>query len=207
MEFNNSSMKYIISVFLLFPFFLSSCSVPRYIVESNGQNTGLDFTTGKWLLNFVDATAGTQNKLTTMAVSDFSQALGARLVYVAEASGLLLPKMVEMNPSKSVIKRLKTGTDFDYFINIKANDTKKQLGNVDFSNHHFNKGGINESELILEVYDLNTSEIIYSQKVIAFVARENDNNDVHFAKSNDDLIIGAYKKMIDQLMKKSITNK
>ncbi|MDG2431498.1 hypothetical protein [Flavobacterium sp.] len=61
--------------------------------------------------------------------------------------------------------------------------------------------------MMLEVYDLNTSDIIYSQRVIAFVARGNDNDDIHFAKSNDALILGAYKRMINELMKKSITIK
>jgi hypothetical protein len=58
---------------------------------------------------------------------------------------------------------LKKRTDFDYFINNKANDIKKQLGSVDFQIIILKYRGINESELILEVYDLNTSEIIYSQ--------------------------------------------
>lgn len=190
----------------MFSFLLISCSVPRYIVDVKGQNTGLDFTKGKWLLNFVDATAGTQNKITTMATADFAKVLNLRFVYVADADGLLIPKKVEMNPSKSVMNNLKTGTDFDYFINIKAHIIKDQLGSVDFSNHHLNKGGVNESELTLEVYDLNTSKIIYSQQVIGFVSRGNDSQDVHFAKSNDNLIIGSYKKMMSELMSKSIKN-
>ena len=200
-------MKYLKMLFLLVPLVFSSCSVPRYMVDNTGLNTGLDFTKGKWLLNFVDATAGTQNKITTMAISDFSKVLNERFVYVADGIGLLLPKKTDMNPTPLVINELKKGTGFDYFINIKAQDTKKQLGSVDLSNHRFNTGGVNESEVMLEVYDLNTSDIIYSQRVIAIVARGNDNDDIHFAKSNDALILGAYKKMINELMNKSITIK
>jgi hypothetical protein len=65
---------------------------------------GWDFTTGKWLLNFVDAATEFQIGITTMAVSVFLGVARRRLfVYVADASGLLLLK--SQNKSiKSLIK-------------------------------------------------------------------------------------------------------
>lgn len=191
---------------IVISFLFLSCSIPRYLLKNSEQTTGVDFSRGKWLLNFIEATSGTQNKLNILALKDFSKILKERLVYIPNAKGLLLPKKIEINPSKLVLSNLKKGTDFDYFINIKASYVKSQLGIIDFTPHKYNKGGMNESEVILEIYDLNTSEIIYSQCVVGFVTQVSDSDDVHFSKSNDDLILGAYKKLIDDIEKKSIFN-
>jgi hypothetical protein len=71
----------------------------------------------------------------------------------------------------------------------------------------FNKGGVNSSVVIVEVYDLNLLEIIYSQKVEGFAVQSADSQDVHFSKPNSSLVLGAFKKIMKDIMKKSIKNK
>jgi hypothetical protein len=71
----------------------------------------------------------------------------------------------------------------------------------------FNKREVNSSVAIVEVYDLNLLEIIYSQKVEGFVVQSTDSQDVHFSKPNSSLVLGAYKKIMNDIMKKSIKNK
>ncbi|MDX6181757.1 hypothetical protein SGQ44_05545 [Flavobacterium sp. Fl-77] len=109
------------------------------------------------------------------------------------------------NPTKKEIKNLKIGTNFDYFINVKALKSKQNVGAIDITPHRFR----NESEtsvlVQIEIYDLNNEEIIYSETVEGSVAiSNNNNNDIIFSKSADGLIFGAYKRIKKDINKKSI---
>lgn len=192
--------------FVLFvvSFFVVSCSIPKYVFDNKGQSTGVDFTTGKWLLNNVDAPSNVENQLTALVLKDFKGFLNDRVIPINEAKGLLLPRKINVNPDKKTLEDLKKGTNFDFFINIKASKTKEDLGSVDLTPSRFNDGGMNQSEVLLEVYDLNIAEIIYSQRVIGSTELSQDNQDVHISKSSQSLLIGAYKKLIKDIEKKSI---
>lgn len=185
--------------------FSTSCSLPSYYFENKTQKTGLDFTKGKWLLNEIEAPYEVKQNLTKLALNDFSSYLSNRLVYIHNAKGILLPRKIELNPNKNQIKDLKTGTQFDYFINIKGYNSKSELANMDLTNHKFNKNSKNTGELIIEVYDLNNLEIVFSQKVVGSTsAAEGSNNDVNFYRSTNELIIGGYKKVMKEIDKMSL---
>ena len=96
---------------------------------------------------------------------------------------------------------------FDYFINIRAQKVKEDIAGIDSTPHRFKKLKKNQSEVTIEVYDLNLAEIIYSQKVIGITQRENDNDDVHFSKTSRNLIMGAYRKLMNSIEKSSIKSK
>jgi hypothetical protein len=197
----NSYEKKIAFIILLFC--LISCSFPTYVFDNKAQTTGLNFSQGKWLLNEIDAPYNVNEKLKTLAVKDFSVNLNGRLSYIYEIEGLLLPRKIRLNPNKIDLSNLKKGTNFDFFINIKATNIKNDFGSLDITPHKLNHGGENTTEVILEIYDLNHLEIIYSQRVIASIGMPKDNSDVHLSKSNNSLIIGAYKKIINDITKKS----
>lgn len=184
--------------------FLISCTMPKYIFDNKGQSTGVDFRTGKWLLNEIDAPSNVEDQLTALALKDFKGFLNDRLVLVNEAKGLLLPRKIDVNPDKKILEDLKKGTNFDFFITIKASKIKEDFGSVDLTPSRFNNGGTNQSEVLLEIYDLNLAQIIYSQRVIGSTELSQDNQDVHFSKSSRSLLIGAYKKLIKDIEKKSI---
>lgn len=184
--------------------FLISCTMPKYIFDNKGQSTGVDFRTGKWLLNEIDAPSNVEDQLTALALKDFKGFLNDRLVLVNEAKGLLLPRKIDVNPDKKALEDLKKGTNFDFFITIKASKIKEDFGSVDLTPSRFNNGGTNQSEVLLEIYDLNLAQIIYSQRVIGSTELSQDNQDVHFSKSSRSLLIGAYKKLIKDIEKKSI---
>jgi hypothetical protein len=191
-------------VFFVASTFIVSCSIPKYVFENKGQSTGVDFTTGKWLLNEVDAPSNVEDQLTALVLKDFKGFLNDRVIPINEAKGLLLPRKINVNPDKKTLEDLKKGTNFDFFINIKASKTKEDFGSVDLTPSRFNNGGMNQSEVLLEVYDLNIAEIIYSQRVIGSTELPQDNQDVHVSKSSRSLLIGAYKKLIKDIEKKSI---
>lgn len=191
-------------VFFVVSVFAVSCSIPNYVFENKGQSTGVDFTTGKWLLNEVDAPSNVEDQLTALVLKDFKGFLNDRVIPINDAKGLLLPRKINVNPDKKTLEDLKKGTNFDFFINIKASKTKEDFGSVDLTPSRFNNGGMNQSEVLLEVYDLNIAEIIYSQRVIGSTELPQDNQDVHVSKSSRSLLIGAYKKLIKDIEKKSI---
>ena len=205
-EFNNLMQQMEKKIFLvLVAILLQSCSFPSYVFDNRAQTIGVDFTKGKWLLNEIDAPYDLTKKLTELAINDFSKNLDERINYIPDTKGLLLPqKKIELNPNKTTLMNLQKGTLYDYFINIKAGNTKNDFSSLDLTNHKFNKGGQNINEVTIEIYDLNNLEIIYSQKVIASVSLPKDNQDVHFSKPSSNLILGAYRKLINDINKKSI---
>lgn len=192
------------SILFVITILFFSCTYPKYIFDNKGQSTGVDFTRGKWLLNEVDAPSNVEDKLSALALKDFKLLLSDRVTLVNEAKGLLLPRKINMNPDKSALEDIKQGTNFDYFINIKASKLKDDFGSIDLTPSRFNTGGTNQSEVFLEIYDLNNLQIIYSQRVIGSVDLPQDNQDIHFSKSSQSLMIGAYKKLMKDVQKKSI---
>src|SRR6187402_1533199 len=108
---------------------LSSCNLPSYVFYNPGQTTGVDFTNGKWLLNEIDAPADCTKYLKETSIRDFKILLGERLDYVTDVSGLLLTqKKIPLNPSKQIIADIRKGTNYDFFINIKAIKTRNDFG-------------------------------------------------------------------------------
>ena len=174
-------------------------------MENKTQNFGVDFSTGRWLLNKIEAPLRVEDKLKENVQRDFKALLGERLVNIENSSGLLLPKKIPLQPTKELLKELKIGTNFDYIINIKAANLANDFDSISLTNHKFQNGELNSNEVILEIYDLSLLDIIYSQKVIGSASiPENSSSDVHFSKSSNSLILGAYKKLMIELKQKSI---
>ena len=182
----------------------SSCNLPRYVFENKGQTTGLDFTKGKWLINNIDSPSEASVQLTKKAKDDFGKYLPNRLFFIYEPKGIILPKKITINPNKSILEEIKKGSDFDFFINIRAGKIKDELGVIDTTPNNFYNDRNNQSEVIIEVYDLNLSQIIYSQKVIGTISSTKNNGDVQFYKSSQSLILGCYKKLMKDIEGKSI---
>ena len=182
----------------------SSCNLPRYVFENKGQTTGLDFTKGKWLINNIDSPSEASVQLTKKAKDDFGKYLPNRLFFIYEPKGIILPKKITINPNKSILEEIKKGSDFDFFINIRAGKIKDELGVIDTTPINFYNDRNNQSEVIIEVYDLNLAQIIYSQKVIGTISSTKNNGDVQFYKSSQSLILGCYKKLMKDIEGKSI---
>jgi hypothetical protein len=191
---------------LLVTCLLTACSFPKYAIDSRVQRTGVDFSAGKWLLNYIDAPADVQRELEKLALQDFGS-FTPNLQHVNSVKGLLIPHKIELNPSKLTLENLKKGTGYDFFINIKAKNNSEELSSIDLTPKRFNQGGRNECEVTVEIYDLNALDVIYSKTVIGSVGRGKDNHDVHFAASSNMLIFGSYKKLIREIKKTSIFTK
>ena len=189
---------------LLLAFTLYACNLPSYVFDNKTQTTGVDFTQGKWLLNTIDAPDNVQDKLTQLARTDFAEKLDDRLSYIPETKGLLLPPKIGFQPTKAILENLKKGTQYDYLINIKAAQTRNDFGAIDLTPHRLTHDAENSNKVILEIYDLNTQQILYSQKVMATVRTKKDKQYIHLSKPSYNLIVGAYKKLIKDIDKKSL---
>ena len=197
-------MKVNIVIFWVILISLSSCNFPKYVFNNRGQTTGLDFTKGKWLLNNIDSPSEVTNQLSKKAKEDFGRYLEGRLFFIYEPKGIILPKNIPINPSKTTLEEIKKGSNFDYFLNIRAGKLKNELGVIDITPNHFYTDRNNQVEVIIEVYDLNLAQNIYSQKVIGTISSTKNNGDVQFYKSSQGLILGCYKRLMKDIEGKAI---
>lgn len=108
-----------------------------------------------------------------------------------------LPPKIPLNPSKSFIKGLKKGTDYDYYINIKCQDERNDLSNFDYTQHNYYKKQMTFGRISMEVYDLNEGTIIYKQGVYGSLD-EASGLGLNF-KPKRKVVIGCYKKLIQEI--------
>mgnify|MGYP003608057114 CR=1 FL=1 len=198
-------MKHFKLPFLFLSLIFSSCSPPTYLFTT-GQRTGVDFTQGKWLLNELDCPKDSKEKLTQKTLEFFRDNLHDRLFYINDVNGLLITRKNHLNPNRIKLKELKDGTGFDFFINIVTSKNKSDFWSIELYQNEYETGK-NKSTVILEIYDLNLQEIIYSQKVIGIDEKTEDLmaaqrpakssaliDNLSFYKTSDKLMQGALKK-------------
>lgn len=214
-------MKNFKSVYFTFPvlfiLIFSSCQSGHYMFLT-GQRTGVDFTSGKWLLNELDCPKNSKEKLTEESVKFFKKKLGDRLSYINDVNGLLITRKIHLNPNSvklKELKELKDGTGFDFFINIVTKKNKNDLSSVELYQDD-SYSGKNEASVILEIYDLNLKQIIYSQNVVGITTKGNTKSmwetekssklidNVTFYKTSNNLMTGALKRIFKDLNKRSV---
>jgi hypothetical protein len=196
---------------------LTSCNSSTYLLTNNNYRTGVDFTKGKWLLNQLDCPGNNIEKLKGEATNFFDKNLNDHYFYRENVRGLLIHYQIPLNPNKQKLKELKIGTGFDYFINISSRKNKDEIGTIGLYEDEYSSGA-NQSEVTLEIYDLNLQEIIYSQRAIGTTSARTEKSvwetkksdklidNISFHKSANKLMIGSLKKILKDLEKKSITN-
>lgn len=182
---------------------------------TSGPRSGVDFTSGKWLLNELDSPKNQRDKLTTESLEFFKKKLGERVSYIHDVNGLLVPRKINFNPSKTKLKELKEGTGFDFFINISTQKNKSDFSSIELYQSD-NETGRNEASVLVEIYDLNLQEIIYSQNVVGVARKDKTESvwstekssklldNVDFYKSSNKLMTGALKKILKDLDKRSV---
>lgn len=207
-------MKNLKLLSIAFLFVLSSCQAPRYMFMT-GQRTGVDFSTGKWLLNEVDSPKNSKEKMTSESLKFFRKTLGERVFYINDVNGLLVTRKIHLNPNRVKLKELKDGTSFDFFINISTKKSKSDFSSVELYQTE-SESGKNEAEVTLEIYDLNLQQIIYSQNVVGITEKGNTKSmwetqksdklvdNVTFYKNTDNLMLGALKRIFKDLNKRSV---
>ena len=186
---------------------LASCQSSKYVFVDSNQKLGVDFTKGKWLLNEIDCPEYSKDVLTSETINYFKKNLKSRFFHIKDINGLLIAHKINLNPNKTKLKELKDGTGYDFFINIVANKSKSDLSNDLYGN---------QSEVFLEIYDLNLQQILYSKHVIGYTGQgeksvfsgssvtQNVINNIPLYKSSKTLMKKSLKKIFKDLKKTSI---
>jgi len=205
-------MKKALFISILLSFILASCVTSTYVFKFSAT-PGINFRKGKWLLNEIESPYIIRLQLTEIVKKEFSKYLKGNLYILNKTKGLMLPPKIPLNPSKQILKEIKAGTRFDYFINIKTKILNDDVGGITFgttddNNHVFNddsddysNGDESKVRVTLEVYDLNNFNVIYSQTVIGITQLDNDSKGMTFAKDSYSLIITALHKIIKKIEK------
>jgi hypothetical protein len=157
--------------FIIIIFLLLSCKSKNIYVSIDYVNKyGVDFTKGKWLLNELDCPKENKDELALLTATYFKEKLQDNLHFSIEEKGLLLAQKSYFNPDKTALKDLKKGTGYDFFINVVAKKNKNEMAGFQILRNE--SPGTNESEVYLEIYDLNKLEIVYSDHVIGTFKKE-----------------------------------
>ncbi|HEY1195913.1 hypothetical protein [Flavobacterium sp.] len=182
---------------------------------TTGQRTGVDFSSGKWLLNELDCPKNSKDKLTEESLIFFRKNVGDRVSYIHDVNGLLIPRKINLNPNSVKLKELKDGTGFDFFINISTRKNKSDLSTIELYQNDYGSER-NEASVILEIYDLNLQQIIYSQNVVGITNKGNTKSmwetqksdklidNITLYKNSNALMTGALKRIFKDLKKRSI---
>lgn len=191
-------MKRIIAFFVVISFL--SCNTNHFVLYNIDQTNGLDFSKGKWLIGDVNVDAHFKDELTALVFKDFNSYLGERVKQSSSERSLLIANKVPTQPSKVEIEKLRIGTGYDYYINIKCQNTRNDISDFKLIEHDYYLKQMSFAQIILEVYDLKQGKIVYSQ-----TARGNiDENASITSRPMYNVIMGCYKKIWEDIDKKSI---
>ena len=204
MELMKNYLRMKVFKIIIVTFLLTSCNLPKYYFKDDAIATGVDFTKGKWLLNRIESSRETEDKLTKITTSFFNKKVGNRFSTVYSEK-ILVPQNNKFLLDAKELKQIKTGSNYDYFIQLKSGKTKNELGVVDATPKNFNSNLRNEASIQLIIYDLNTQQLIYSKHAFGVTSNpEKNSNDITLTKSSTDLLMGCLQRILKDLDKKSI---
>ncbi len=185
------------SILYLYLILLTSCHTASYVHDLESTPYGIDYREGKWLLNEINSSKLIKAKLTKIAYDGFYEKLGGNLKKSEDLTSIGLP-YVPTNPNRLLLEQIKNETGFDYLINIESKSSKNNIGNLKIGRTYGRKKNV--AETILEVYDLNTFEVIYHRKVIGQVTiDDNDNEDFAFVKGTNGIMVSCLKKIMKRI--------
>ena len=129
---------------LLVVLVLSSCNLPKYYFKGDSSTTGVDFTTGTWLLNRIESSKSTEDRLTTLTTEFFTKKTSNRFTTVYSTK-ILVPQKTNFPLTADELKQIKIGSNYDYFIQIESGKAKNQLGSIDATPSEFSGNLSNEA--------------------------------------------------------------
>jgi len=202
-------MKKILFISILFGLILTSCVTSTYVFKFS-DTPGIDFKKGKWLLNEIESPYIIRPQLREIVKKEFLKHLKSNFFTLNEINNLMLPLKIPLNPSKQILKEIKAGTKFDYFINIKTKTLKNEVGAMSigtpdvrdsYDGNDFDDNDESKVEVTLEVYDLNSLKIIYSQTVFGISQFNGDSKGVYLTKGTNSLIVSSLRKILKKIEK------
>ena len=204
-------------IFGIIYFQFIACSGPKIFHFIDSKTTyGLDFTSGKWILNEVDSPDENKVQLTDYSRDFFSKNIGNRFSYITDDCNLLLARKRINDFNPAALLKIQTLTTADYLINIVGEKNRNELAKVQLYSNE--SPGANESEVWLEVFDLKTQQKVYFEHVLGRYSTTNSKSmfedpnhksqklkdNLKFNISTNELLIGCLATILNKLEKKSI---
>ncbi|MFD1614365.1 hypothetical protein [Gelatiniphilus marinus] len=188
------------SILVICSSMLCSCVLSAsYVHDIDSTPYGVDFGHGTWVLNDLDVPFTLKDKLTKLVRKELSKHLKDSLLTPRGIKNIALP-YVPINPDTLMLNRLKNTVKHHYFINIRGRVVKNEMLSFAIENADINN--MNITETILQIYDLNSLETIYSRRVIAKVKMTEDEDDnFYFVKDVNGMIVKSLKKILKKLKK------
>lgn len=176
-------------LFLFFALALCwGCSDSVYRLDNQENTNKLMLWKGHWLMGDIKADSEYKDKLTRLVRREFSKHIGDRLHYPENDPSLLLLPKTPLHPTWKQIRDLKTGTGYEYYINIK------------FSNSRDEAHGRSYAEVTVEIYDLNRLEVVYTQTVNGGIGEQISLS----LQPRYKIIESCFMKIMDDIEKKAV---
>ncbi|MDT0687522.1 hypothetical protein [Autumnicola psychrophila] len=190
-------------VCLVLLLFLTSCHIPSYTFDPRSTRSAIKFEEGKYLLNDIKAPESIRGKLEVMVTEEISQYLQDEITLVRNARGVFIPFTISENPDAEFLERLKTGTSgYDYLINVKTDILSEDISDIEVGN--IQNSEENLVSVSLEIFDLQSAQSIYFQKVTGHLSARDDSKDFSFAKGSKSMIVKSLKKILKRIEKRHI---
>jgi hypothetical protein len=188
---------------VIISFLLTSCASVSY-QHFYEHSKGLDFQQGTWLVNTIEGDIHGKSRivLTNLLLQELKELGGDSVYYIEDVHfDYLVPENIQFILANEAAGILHKTTGYDFLVNMKTQKIRDDLLDVIFSPPEvYSKS---ESEVTLVVYDIHTGQKIYSQRIVASVSLNEDDDDIKFAKSANSLIFKALKKGLKDLSKYS----
>lgn len=175
--------------------------MPQY-KHTYESTKGLDLRSGKYLVNHIesDLYLGSREALAERLIKKLQKVGDATFIYIDSVSiDYLLPGQMQFELAPEAMATLNQTTDFDFIINVKASRLQDEMSSSIVPPNAISYE--NQSEVYIDVYDIDEGKRIYSQRIIASVESATDR--FHFTKSAQGLIFGAINKGVKEIKKYS----
>jgi hypothetical protein len=184
----------------------TSCNRVVYSTDYDIKKQGVDFREGKWILAKMDCPSEFYPDLNEAVNNSFIGYLKDRFYSsLPSKSSLLLANKLALNPDQKTLEKLKKESLYDFIINIKAEKISEDAGGTIALTSTENILPKNSVRLTLEVYNLNSLEIVYTKSYYGYTeTQRKEKTDINFVKTNKQIIIGCFKKIMKDLDRKSL---
>jgi len=190
-------MKSKILLIPILAFLFTSCIGAGYQHTLNSTPYGVDYREGNWLLNNIEAPLTIKDKMTELAHKHFKKELGSNFRDANTDKSIAL-SYIPINPDTLLLKRLKKESRSDYIINIKSEELSDNLGALKISDVQGYQS--NAAQTTLQIYDLNTLEIIYNRTVTGSASLYNDDDkSFKFITTTNKIMVKSLKKILKRI--------
>lgn len=181
-------------------FVFNSCYFPGYQSVAETSLHDISFAEGKWFLNYVTIDGKPYTDFSEYSEKELQDCLqdSLYLSYGKRKAIYNVPILTSKN-SKESLSLLKTTKTIDYVIQITGTIGANEIGNINIKPMKNTEKTV--ASITFKVYEVSTERLIYSHTTTGQLTVENNNEDVLFGKSAQNIMKKCLEKGMKQLKK------